>query len=249
VADGLFQTFGQAKADVSAPSDGEAHAECSTFSRVPFPDEQTGIYYGLISAADVTTMKRIVLTSATDPVGTPVDVTLDVSYGGLLQAVQGPGSGEAELWTRAYAEGLAAVVDSQDSVLWETEGEVALDAFIGGDIYQYSGDWVENPDVSMSPTENPGEYVFDYSHTVEFTATIGETYGVYFDLATTATTSDGLAEGDVTSGWAVVDFYNTGTYELTTPEGVGVTHAPEPTTMVLLGLGGLGILRRRRRAA
>jgi len=232
---------------------GEGKTYCDLTAHDPYSPEDPPDNF-IEGGADVETLKPFILKSDTLPDGTAVSCHVDVSYQGCIQAFEHA----AGLSTSAHASALIQFADepiviSDDddgddaTLLEEREGFVEVTGTPDGQTTEETGDWVG----CLSASAVEGGYDLDYNDTFDFDAVVGQRFWFYFDLATGVWMSGGeVTEQNCDQGYAMADFWNTGTYQFSTdnPEA-RFELLPEPATLSLLGLGALALLRRRKRSA
>lgn len=220
---------------------GAASAGASARSGGPFkvfaslsgtPTTGTEFNPGLEAESSAAQLTDYRVHSTTLPFGTPVEGRLALHFSGTLERKQQPGASLpinqlvasvdtfVELVGIGYYEGGAALAD-------------------GDRIYDY-GDW----EGKVSFTDHGGGHssaVIDIDDTYVFQTTVGAEFQFAYNLIALAHAVSGT---DVS---ADVDFFDTGTFSFSGPEGVTFAVVPEPAAASLLLVGGVVGLRRRRR--
>lgn len=194
----------------------------------------------LEGGADVETYRAFKVTSDTLPAGTEATVDLAIRYEGLLQAQEGAQG----LWSGSEAEFLLEL-SCDGKGLAQHSGYAAVFATSEGSDSEAGDDWA-----GCLVALGGGAYELTYDDSIQFTGVVGQVYGLYADLATAVVTSQGAGCENYGDTLALADFWNTGTYALSSPDpDVGFATMPEPASVSLLGAGVLMVLRRRRRRA
>ncbi len=229
-------------ADIRQGESGTTKARSTIYYHDPYGSESLSI------AAAAETWKPFVVASDTLPAGTPVNVTLSISYTGTLQALESV----PDKYAYASAEGSMKLFDNTSALLASRSGEAEVECELIGDQWEFIteaiGAWegllTEKTDLNNHPI-----YELAYTEDIVFNAIIGETYWLWFDLGTRANSSAGSNLGwENSQTFAEADFSNTGSYLLSSPADVRFVIVPEPLTIGMLMLAGLAVLRRCRRA-
>jgi len=195
--------------------------------------------------ADVETYRPFLVSSTSLAPGTTVSVSLTIHYDGTLQALEGT----EEKYSYARATGAMTLYDSLGSLLSSRMGRAEVECELVDGEMEFSTETLGAWQGLLTKSSNArGDlYVLHYEDQISFTATVGSVYWLYFDLATSATSSSGDGSGWGQQTFAMVDFSNTGTYTLSSSDDVAFVTVPEPSSLLLVVLGGLAVLRQRRR--
>ncbi len=205
-------------------------------------------------ASDVETWKPFLINSDSLPIGTPITTWVIIRYRGNLRAIEYV----EDAYCSARASGELTLYNDYGDVLAYRKGTAEVECeLIDGEydaMVETSGAW--NGKLHSLSDEYP-IYSLNYEEAIVFTAYIGSRYWLYFDLATSVSSSavsgDNLDWSDVPT-LVTADFYNTGEYELGCADpSVYFVMVPEPTVMTMLVslalmFGAFFGLRRFRRA-
>ena len=239
------QIESHALGQVVANNQGINKAWCSVNQR-DFASPEGG---GLECGADVETFTPFRFTSEALNPGDTITVDLTVSVDGSLLAHEGGTA--ADMQSHAHVGVLIGILEMpSEQVIFEQEGDAYWYSTYNGSDIDYTLDAAGF--LASACTMAGDTCTVSYTDTLTFEAKVDQIYWFYFDLATGVSCSD-IPEGydDNLTTLATSDFYHTSSYSLTTLDDADFVVVPEPTSVALLGFGGIlsliGLARWRKR--
>ena len=222
--------------DILSSIVGIAKGLSTVYYHDPYIDEEVSM------GTDVETWRPFKLTSSTLLPGTSVTVYVDLASHGTLQVLEQTTGKNS----KAYASFGLELYDGSAQSLMGLSGSAEVLGNSAGSAGHPDGEWIGH----FAPVADA--FVIDYSKTVSFAGSVGETYWLYYGLSTSASASPGV----IGLGWdgnktfAQSDFGDTISYQLRSDADIGFDLVPEPTSLVVIGSGFvcLGAMFRRRRA-
>ncbi len=187
-----------------------------------------GANHETISAtANALSTAEWLISSNTLPLGTSINILMDISFNGRLGS---------DPYSSPYAAASASFSVDAFS-LYEATGN-----YSSGSTLNSSGAWVGDF------IKSGWYYILDTTDRIAFEAVVGQTLEVTLSLGTDVYVPDASESG------ARADFYDSGQYAFFGAEDpldpgtmldVTFEMVPEPATLLLLGLGSLGLIKRR----
>lgn len=184
--------------------------------------------YDLYASASTSNTSEWLISSDTLPIGTSIYVLIDLSFSGKL--------GSDTYWSPSASAGTSFSVN--ESILYEAGA-----TYSSGTTLDVSGAWISDF------AKNGWFYTLDTTDRIGFQALVGQTVTPTLSLET------GVSVPRSSESGATADFFNSGSYTFVGAEDplnpgtmldVNFEMVPEPTTILLLGLGGLALRRKSR---